>query len=121
MLIRLDITRKLLSQLPEQDRVSENQALGNWWRDVRNETCLRLSAEGYSVFKTLGISGYNFEIPPGVPSRASILLILSRKLTCPYYIHIGKTPSLILFGSQEATMYSLYGDINRFVTALNRS
>jgi len=121
MLTRLDVTRKLLAQLPEQERVLEDQALSDWWRDARNDNCLRLTAQGYSIFEILNIAGYRFDIPPGVPSRASILLILSRKLTCPYYIHIGKTPSLILFGSQEATMYSLYGDINRFVTALNRS
>lgn len=118
MLTKLDYTRKLLSQLAEQDRVPEYQALEAWWRDIRYETCLRLSAEGYSVFNDLSISGYEFELQPNILTRANILLILSRKLTCPYYIHIGKKPCLILFGSKEATMYSLYGDIIRFVKAL---
>ena len=118
MLTKLDYTRKLLSQLAEPDRVSEHEALDSWWRDARYKTCLRLSSEGYDIFRSLGISSYNFELSSDVSTRASVLLVLSRKLTCPYYIHIGKKPSLVLFGSKEATMYSLYGDINRFIKAL---
>ena len=100
--------------------MSEHQALDAWWRDARYKNCLRLSSEGYNAFESLGIVGYNFELSPGVPARSRVLLILSRKLTCPYYINVGKKPSLTLFGSKEATLYSLYGDIDRFVIALSQ-
>jgi hypothetical protein len=54
---------------------------------------------------------------PAIPGR---LLTLDRKLTCPYYISLGKKPKLLLFGSREATMYSLYGDIDKFIKGIAR-
>ena len=35
-------------------------------------------------------------------------------------ISLGKKPKLLLFGSREATMYSLYGDIDKFLKGLAR-
>lgn len=119
MLSKLDYTQQLIKQLPVDDRPTEEDALSMWWQDIRTDGGLRLSLEGCVIFNQLGIASYEFEIPPGTPARAGTLLILSNKLTCPYYIAIGKKPRLVLFGSKEATLYSLYGDINRFIAAIN--
>jgi hypothetical protein len=120
MLSKLDYTQQILKQLPEGVRPSEDYAVSVWWQDIRPEGGLRLSPEGCVVFKQVGITPYEFEVPPGTPTRANTLLILNRKLTCPYYITLGKKPKLILYGSKEATMYSLYGDVNRFIKGLNQ-
>lgn len=120
MLSKLDYTQQLLKQLPVNDCPSEEDALSMWWQDIRPDGGLRLSAEGCVLFGRLKITSYEFEIPPNTPARPSTLLILSNKLTCPYYIAIGKKPRLVLFGSKEATMYSLYGDINKFISAINQ-
>ena len=119
MLSKLDYTRQILKQLPADECPSEEDALSMWWQDIRPDGGLRLSAEGCVLFDRLKIKGYEFEVPPNTPARANTLLILSNKLTCPYYIVVGKNPRLVLFGSKEATMYSLYGDINRFIAATN--
>lgn len=119
MLSKLDYTRQILKQLPADKQPTEDDALSSWWQDIRPDGGLRLSAEGCVVFKRLGITSYEFEVPPSTPARANTLLILSNKLTCPYYIVLGKKPKLVLFGSKEATLYSLYGDINRFISAIN--
>lgn len=119
MLSKLDYTRQILKQLPADKRPTEDDALSTWWQDIRPDGGLRLSPEGCVLFKKLGIVSYDFEIPRSTPVRANTLLILGNKLTCPYYIAISKTPVLMLFGSKEATMYSLYGDINRFISAIN--
>jgi hypothetical protein len=119
MLNKLDYTQQILKQLPVDDRPSEEDALSIWWQDIRPAGGLRLSSEGCVVFNQLGIDSYEFDVPPSTPARANTLLILSNKLTCPYYIVISKKPRLVLFGSKEATMYSLYGDINRFIAAIN--
>ena len=120
MLSKLDYTRQLLTQIPEGERPSEDYALSVWWQDIRPDSGLRLSAEGCVIFKQLGIAAYEFEIPPGAPVRPNTLLVLNNKLTCPYYLVIGKKPKLVLYGSKEATMYSLYGDINRFIVSISR-
>lgn len=118
MLSKLDYTRQLLKQLPA-GTWEEHYALSVWWQDIRPEGGLRLRPEGCAVLISLGIDRYEFEIPSDTPVRANNLLILSNKLTCPYYLAMGKKPKLVLFGSKEATMYSLYGDINRFISAIN--
>lgn len=118
MLSKRDYTRQIIKQLPA-GTWEEDYALSVWWQDIRPEGGLRLSPEGCTVFIRLGIDRYEFEIPPDTSVRTGVLLILSNKLTCPYYIVVGKKPKLILFGSKEATMYSLYGDINRFIAAIN--
>lgn len=119
MLSKLDYTRQILKQLPANEQLPEEDALSLWWQDIRPDGGLRLSPEGCVVFKRLGIDSYEFEIPVNTPARANTLLILSNKLTCPYYIAMGKKPKLVLYGSKEATLYSLYGDINRFIAAIN--
>ena len=120
MLSKLDYTQQILKQMPDHVRLSEEDALILWWQDIRPEGGLRLTPEGCVLLKQLGIAAYEFDVPPSTPARASTLLILNRKLTCPYYITIGKKPKLTLFGSKEATMYSLYGDVNKFISALQR-
>lgn len=119
MLSKLDYTQQILEQLPADKRPTEEEALSSWWQDIRSDGGLRLSPEGCILFKKLGIASYEFEIPRNTSVLPNTLLTLGNKLTCPYYIAIGKTPMLVLFGSKEATMYSLYGDINRFIKAIN--
>jgi len=119
MLSKLDYTQQILKQLPLGDRPTEDDALTTWWQDIRPDGGLRLSPEGCVIFIRLGITNYEFEIPPSTLARANTLLILSNKLTCPYYIMMSKKPRLLLFGSKEATMYSLYGDIDKFIVAIN--
>jgi len=119
MLSKLDYTQQILKQLPEDDRPSEDYALSVWWQDIRPEGGLRLSPEGCVIFKRVGIAAYEFVVPPSTPAIASTLLILNKKLTCPYYIITGKNSKIVFYGSKEATMYSLYGDINRFIAAIN--
>lgn len=120
MLSKLDYTQQILKQLPADKRLSEEAALALWWQDIRPDGGLRLSPEGCVVFNYLNISSYEFDVPPSTPARANTLLVLNKKLTCPYYFKLGKAPKIVFFGSKEATMYSLYGDIDKFVAGLTR-
>lgn len=120
MLSKLDYTQQILKQLPVDDQLSEDYALSLWWYDIRPDSGLRLSAEGCIVFGLAGIVSYEFDVPLDTPAKPVTLLVLNKKLTCPYYIAVGKKPRLVLFGSKEATMYSLYGDVNKFIASINR-
>jgi len=113
------LTQQLLNQLPADDLPSLEHALKTWWQDPRDDGGLRLSLWGYDVFKFLLIEQYEFEFLKVL--SPSLLMTLNRKLDCPYYIRAGKTPRLIMFGSQQAMMYAMYGDLEKFLGYLDRT
>jgi len=112
------LTQQLLNQLPVDDRPSFEWALKSWWQDLRDDGGLRLSISGYDVFKFLSIEQYEFDFTKVL--SPSLLMILNRKLDCPYYLKGGKHTRLILFGSQAAVMYAMYGDMHKFLQYLER-
>ena len=112
------LTQQLLNQLPSDDRLSLEIALKSWWQDSRDDSGLRLSISGYDAFKFLSIEQYEFDFTK--VWSPSLLMTLNRKLDCPYYIKSGKTPRLIMFGSRQAMMYAMYGDMEKFLHYLDR-
>jgi hypothetical protein len=119
MLTKQQLTQQILNQLPVDDRPSFELALKSWWQDIREDSGLRLSMSGYDAFKFLKIDQYEFDFVKVL--SPSFLMTLDRKLDCPYYLKAGKTTKLIMFGSKQAVMYSLYGDINRFISAITHA
>jgi len=113
------LTQQLLNQLPSDDRPSFEWALKSWWQDYRDDGGLRLSISGYDTFRFLSIEQYEFDFPKVL--SPSLLMTLNRKLDCPYYLKAGKTPKLIIFGSQQAIMYAMYGDLEKFLRYLDRT
>jgi hypothetical protein len=113
------LTQQLLTQLPLDERPIYQFAIRTWGQDSRDDGGLRLSPYGLDVFKLLKIEPHEFDF-----SRAlspSVLMTLSRKLDCPYYIKGGKTSRLILFGSKQSVMYAMYGDLEKFLRYLDRT
>jgi len=122
---KLYYTQQLLRQLPDDDRPTEDAALKEWWQDIREDSGLRLSWEGYEVMIQLEVESWSFDI--AMPIGPGQLILLNNKLTCPYFIIMGKNmlskkePRIIMYGSQEATMYALYGDLKRFLNYLKNT
>ena len=112
---KLELTRKLTAQ---SDLWTVEEAMREWWQ--RSDNGWRLTAVGFEAFEQYQLEHWDFETEVAVHAVPRILLALDRRLTGPYYIQVGKRPKLCFFDSREATMYSLYGDINRFVSALSR-
>jgi hypothetical protein len=119
MLSKKQITLRLLESLPADDRLTYDQALVDWWMIFTKQDGLRLTERGYDMLRKQGITSYEFAVPKIF--RMGDLLVLSRKLDCPYYIEPGNTPVLYLFGSQQALMFSMYGDLKKFLGYLNRT
>jgi len=117
MLDKQHLTQQLLTQLPADERSAYQFALKTWWQDSRDDGGLRLSAYGLDVFRLLKIESHEFEFSKAL--SPSVLMTLSRKLDCPYYIKGGKTSRLILFGSEQSVMYAMYGDIEKFLRYLD--
>jgi len=120
MLNKIALTQQLIEQLGSDIALTLDEAMQEWWKNPDKDAGLRLTTEGFFVFRSLEIEHYEFDVPASMPAIPGRLLTLDRKLTCPYYISLGKKPKLLLFGSREATMYSLYGDIDKFIKGIAR-
>jgi len=115
---RAELTRVLVELLPENRRITAEQARLTWWYDIRPNGGCRLTNEGYaSLVKDLDIERYEVEITDPNKLSQRLVLQLNQRLKMPYYIHFEKRipRSIMFFGSQEAMLAKLYGDIARFL------
>ena len=121
MLTKQSITQQILTGLPEDDRPSYDEACKSWWMNFRDGGGFRLTNAGYMALSTWEFETYSFAVPTNIVAIARHLLILDKKLDCPYYIKIGKNPQIILFGSKQAVMLAMYGDLEKFLKYLSRT
>lgn len=110
---KIQFTKKLVAQ---SEIWALEDAMEHWWQNRHGGW--RLTAVGLEAFRQYKLEHWDFVLEKVVLSP-SLLLTLDRKLTGPYYIQVGKTTKLYFFDSKEATMYALYGDIRRFIAAIN--
>lgn len=114
---KFEITRKLVEQLP-QGLYTVEQARIAWWYNVRENGGMRLTPEGFNVFvKELDIECYEFSISEKTKFTQRTVLELDRRLQMPYYIkkERHRVCKLVFFGSREAVLANLYGDLEQFL------
>lgn len=112
------LTEELIKLLPEDQRITVETALPIWWCNFRKRGGLRLTALGYQIFvETLELEHYSYTIDDPMLFGQQTVLNLDRKLQMPYYIMVKKKipTKIVLFGSQEAVMINLYGNLNKFL------
>ena len=121
--IKRRITKAVLEQIPNNG-IDLERAMRTFWLDIRSEGGLRLSDTGDQAFKTADIE--NFEFPfrlqritdkEPIYSYQNLMLDLSLKVTCPYYIgrHKPTEPYLKIYDSKVAMIINLYGDIYEYL------
>lgn len=79
---------------------------------------MRLTGTGYHVLvNQLDMEHYGYDIADPLIFNKRLILKLDRKMQMPYYIHAVKgIPKRVeFFGSQEAVMVNLYGNLQQFV------
>lgn len=117
MTVRNELTAKVITLLPDQEILPLDQALVSWWSNFKPDGGFRLSNEGFRIFcDVLELEHWQFELPP---LNFKVILELDQKLSSPYYLQPRKR-TLILFGSKEAMMASLYGDIKAWLEISER-
>ena len=112
------LTQELVELLPEEQRVSPAAAFRAWWYNLRSTGGLRLTTLGYMTFVDyLDLTQYEFRIEDAHKFNLRTVIALDRQLELPYYIVINKgVPlSVIFFGSKEAMLVNLYGDLQKFL------
>ena len=122
---KLSITLGLLQQVPEDRRESWDQALVTWWANIRPEGGLRLTRHGYDILKNvLEMESWELDLSGSTDKsliNKKIILALDRKLEWPYYLDFNprkKTRRIVFFGSREALMATMYGDLEKWLSSI---
>jgi hypothetical protein len=126
---KLDIVQRLLADIPDALREPEDRAMKTWWANIRPQGGLRLTQHGYHIMhEVLQLESWQMDLSDdaarALPGRMTkkIILDLDRKLQWPYYLDFNvrkKKKRIVFFGSREAMMAAMYGDLERWLASLN--
>ena len=112
------LTQELIDLLPEEERTNVSAVMPAWWFNLRRNGGMRLTALGYQTFvEKLDLENYSYAIDNPMLFNQQTILKLDRKMQMPYYIHAvkGIPKRIIFFGSKEAVMVNLYGNLQQFL------
>jgi hypothetical protein len=114
---KVKLTETLVAQLDPDLGFTAETAYTTWWHNIRANGGMRLTEMGYRVLsELLKLEHYSFTVYPlAVTSR--LIIDMDRRLQQPYYIRMIKhyPREVIFFGSKEAMMANLYGDLKKFI------
>jgi len=95
-----------------------------WWANIRPEGGLRLTRHGYEILHdVLQYESWSLDLsnqPNSVISKR-VVLDLDHKLEWPYFLDFNprkKTRRIVFFGSREAMMATMYGDLTRWLASI---
>jgi hypothetical protein len=111
------LTQELIQHLPDPYKITESEALALWWFNLRRSGGLRLTKMGYEALaKHIELEHYNYNVEP-FTINSKMVIALDRKLQQPWFIitHKMMPKTLVFFGSKEAMMANLYGDLKKFI------
>lgn len=112
------LTETLVNQLDPDWGVTVKKAMHTWWFNLRSTGGMRLTSAGYYAFtEELDLEHYSYHVNDPTDINQQMILNMDRKLQMPYYIHAvkGIPKKIIFFGSREAMVTNLYGDLKKFL------
>jgi hypothetical protein len=121
---KLDLIRALMPRIPAEYQQSIDDAMSTWWVNIRRDGGMRLSNLGYKMLHdVLQLESWQLHLADhdGQIFTKRLVLDLDRKLQWPYYIEISvkkKRRRIVFFGSKEAMMATMYGDLERWLASL---
>lgn len=116
------LTEELVKQLDSDSGITVKRAMHSWWFNIRKTGGMRLTGPGYKIFcEELDLARYEFAIEDPHSFNQHTILDLDKKMQMPYYIHAvkGIPKKIVFFGSREAVMVNLYGDLKKFLENYN--
>jgi len=109
------LTKRLIELLPEDHRLSIEEAMVLWYTNIRNNGGFRLTQNGFQVMKILGLESWAVPLNDiKITMDKNLLLALDRKLTWPYFIDY-KKKEVVFYSSKEAVMATMYGSIKNWL------
>lgn len=118
---KVELTKQLVAQLPAGSWTADSARV-TWWYNFRDGGGMRLTKQGYDAFvDELKIAYYEFDIPKTAKFTYGTVLALDHRLQSPYYLmrDKGNFVKIVFFGSKEAVLVNLYGDIAKFLDNYN--
>ena len=112
------LTEELVKQLDPELGLTVKRSLHTWWFNIRNNGGMRLTGPGFQTFvDDLELEHYSYSIDNPLLFNQTTILKLDRKMQMPYYISAikGIPKKIIFFGSKEAVMINLYGNLQQFL------
>jgi len=112
------LTEELVKQLYPDLGITVKRAMHTWWFNIRKNGGMRLTGPGYTVFtEHLDLARYEWPIQDPLAFNQHVILDLDRKIQMPYYISATKgiPKKIVFFGSREAVMVKLYGNLEQFL------
>lgn len=112
------LTEELVRQLDPDLGITIKRAMTSWWFNIRKNGGMRLTSPGYMVFtEQLDLARYEFAITDPHAFSQYVILSLDKKMQMPYYISAikGIPKKIVFFGSREAVMINLYGNLEQFL------
>ena len=112
------LTEELVNQLDPELGYTVKRSIHTWWFNIRNNGGMRLTTAGYRAFcDELDLTHYEFPINDPHAFNQQLLLEMDSKLQMPYYISATKgiPKKIAFFGSKEAIMINLYGDLKKYL------
>ena len=111
------LTQTLVEALDPELGITFDHAYASWWHNLRNRGGMRLTNAGCKIFlEELKLEHYDYKLEP-FELDSKLMIAMDRRLQQPYYIVTKKLMpvGIVFFGSKEATMVNLYGNLRKFV------
>ena len=109
------LTLRLIELLPEDHRITFDEAMILWYTNIRNNGGFRLTQNGYQALKILALESWSVPLNDiKITMDKNLLLSLDRKLTYPYFIDY-KKKEIVFYSSREAVMATMYGNIKNWL------
>ena len=121
---KLEIIQRLMPQVPMEHQQSTESAMKTWWANIRRDGGMRLTDLGYEIMHdVLKLESWELDLSDKerVIFTKRVILDLDRKLEWPYYIDVNvkrKRRRIVFFGSREAMMATIYGDLQKWLASL---
>jgi hypothetical protein len=121
---KLAMVQRLMPQVPIEYQQSIQSAMKTWWANIRQDGGMRLTDLGYEIMHdVLRLESWEVDLQDyaRVVFTKRLILDLDRKLQWPYYIEVNikkKKRRIVFFGSREAMMATMYGDLERWLASI---
>ena len=121
---RLEIVQRLMPQVPDELQQTTEAAMRTWWANIRRDGGMRLTDLGYQMLHdVLKLESWELDLRDHerVVFTKRLILDLDHKLEWPYFIEVNmkkKRRRIVFFGSREAMMATMYGDIERWLASV---
>ena len=114
-----------MPQIPMEYQQSIESAMRTWWANIRRDGGMRLTDLGYRIMHdVLRLESWELDLRDRDHTVFTKRLIvdMDRKLEWPYYIEVSvkrKRRRMVFFGSREAMMASMYGDLKQWLASID--